>query len=400
MQDHTPNTFCSILLVTTSYPLAVTSISGIFVQQLAIALHKHADVTVLTPADHQVRLNHPPGPPVYTFRYAPRAMQVLAHGSGGIPVALATHRARAGLIPFFLGSMMLACIIQGRRHAVLCANWSISGIVAGLAGKLIKRPVVTVLRGEDANRATRRGLYRLLLGFCLRWSHRVVTVSDAIADRLRTSFPGYADKIRLIPNGVSDMFLDIPMEISHADRTRLLFVGSLIPRKSVGTLIEAMTYLPNSFSLTIVGDGPEARCLRMKSEELGVDHKIRFQGQCTHTAMPGVFSSCDIVLLPSLGEGRANIVLEAFAAAKPVIATDIDGNREMIGCDERGMLFPPTDARTLAACILAMSKAATYNRTAAAARRFIIEEGLTWAQCARKYYELIQELCPQKRCAE
>ena len=91
---------------------------------------------------------------------------------------------------------------------------------------------------------------------------------------------------------------------------------------------------------------------------------------------------------------------QAFAAAKPVVASDIEGNRELIGQDERGILFTTADVNSLVASIKMLSRSEIYNRKAIAARQFVLDNGLTWSGCARKYLALVEEICAEQSCVD
>ncbi len=366
--------------------------SGIFVKHLSVALQAIADVSVLAPAERGKQGDGPHHPPVNVFRYAPDALQVLAHAPGGIPAALWGRPWRLSLVPGFALALLFACFRHGRRAEVLFANWSIPGVMAALAGKLLRKPTVVALRGEDANRAGKPGLHRVLLSVCMRMCDRVVVVSDALYLRLSAAYPQYAGKLQMIPNGVGEVFLALPPPQMRNDSLRLVFVGSLIPRKSVSTLIEALALLPLHHTLTVVGEGPEESGLRGLCDSLGLAGRVAFVGRKHPEDLPAVLAESDVLVLPSLGEGRPNVVLEAFAAGRVVVASDIEGNRELIGQDERGLLFPPGDAHALAHRLRRLESVDLRDRLGRAGRTYIERCELTWGHCARRYEALFRTL--------
>lgn len=389
-----------VLLLTTSYPLHAGSVSGVFVHRLAQALARECELRVLVPADSRAEEPAdllPAAPPVRTFRYAPRPLQTLAHGAGGIPAALAARRANLLLVPSFVGALLAATWRDAGRADVLFANWSICGVAAGLVGRSRGIPVVVTLRGEDANRAAgRRGAMRGLLGACMRLCDGVVTVSDAMAETLAAAMPQHAGKLVVIPNGVAPEFLSVPPPQQSGEALRLLCVASLIPRKSVATLVRALAALPPTVTLTLVGEGGEAAALAALADALGVAARIRVLPFQPPERLPGLLADADAFVLPSLAEGRPNVVLEAFAAARPVVATDIDGLRELVGADERGLLFAPGDADALAACIGRLADPSLRAALGLRARRFVLDEGLTWERAAARYAQLFDELAARR----
>lgn len=386
------STKASVLLLTTSYPLNAGSVSGVFVQRLAHALARHCDLDVLTP-DDKFPSHAPPSPPrVHTFRYAPKSLQTLAHGAGGIVAALNAHRANRLLVPAFLLGMVLSCWQRSRKSDLIFANWSICGIAAGLVARARGVPVVVTLRGTDANKAAQSRIFRTMLWASTRLCDRVVTVSEAMAVALQNKMPKIAAKFIVIPNGVAQSFLDVPVPNKGALGVRVLCVASLVRLKSLDTLIHALAALPATYTLTLVGEGPEAATLKRLASALGQEQRLRILPFQSPERLPALFAEADVFVLPSLAEGRPNVVLEAFAAARPVIASDIDGLRELVGDNERGLLFPAGNADALAACLRRMADPALRTAFGRASRQFIVNEGLTWERTAARYMQLFEEL--------
>ena len=293
--------------------------------------------------------------------------------------------------------MLAACWRHSRGMQILFANWSICGIAAGLAGRARGIPVVVTLRGEDANRVGKGRLFRMMLGLCARLCDRVVTVSEAMADALRLSVPALADKLVTIPNGVAQDFLDVPPSRPQAGTLHLLCVASLIPRKSIDTLVRALATLPERYTLRVVGEGVEEPALRQLAETLGVARRVGFLPFQPPERLPALLADSDIFVLPSLAEGRPNVVLEAFAAGRPVVASDIDGLRELVGADSRGLLFPPRSVEGLSACLIRLGDPGVRAELAKQARQFILDEGLTWDRAAERYTRLFEELLTPDR---
>ncbi|MCO5097923.1 MAG: glycosyltransferase family 4 protein [Rhodocyclaceae bacterium] len=394
-----------LLVLTTSYPLEVESTSGIFVARLV--QHYPADVraVVLTPSDTRLRAVSPGGTEaaVRMFRYAPRRLQVLAHDPGGIPAALKRNRWAYLLVPLFLLSMFLHIIWRARAAQLIHANWAICGLIAGLAGRFLGKPVITTLRGEDVMRTRRAGLDRLILFGCLKLSNRVVAVSEEIRSWIRSTFPSCADRISLIENGVEPAFFEAGESriINAGQCFRLLYIGSLIPRKNVDLILQAIEKLDRGVDvrLTIVGDGAERPRLEALAHRLGIAQKVRFTGQIAPDGIPDLLVEADAFILASRSEGRPNVVLEAMASGLPVIATDIPGVGELVVTHETGLLFPVGGIDRLAACIQMLASNPALSRALGAnARRFMIERGLTWDNAARNYHRLFIELINPEKC--
>ena len=386
----------NILLLTTSFPLRRGAASGVFVERLAQRLGHRCNLNVLAPAtqkphilakDRMYKLS--------TFSYAPAKWRILAQGGGGIPAALSAKPWLWLLVPFFMAAMLITCFRHARRADLIFANWSICGVAAGIVGRLWGCPVVTTLRGEDANRVVSSVVQRILLGLCLRLAERVVAVSDDISNQMKELFPKMADKVVMIPNGVD---LVPHREESSKDLEnvviRLLMVGSLIPRKCVETALEALAQLPEIFVLTVIGDGPERGALMELTETLGIRERVHFVGHVQPEHIPGWLVKADILVMASRSEGRPNAVLEAMAAGLPVVGSDIPGIRELVAPEVNAKIFPVGDSEKLAACLLSLRDRTLRLSFGEAARRSIIERGLTWEKTAALYMRQFEQLLP------
>jgi glycosyltransferase involved in cell wall biosynthesis len=100
----------------------------------------------------------------------------------------------------------------------------------------------------------------------------------------------------------------------------------------------------------IVGDGPSRSYLEELSQELGLASKVVFFGE--QREVGPYLAACDVAVLTSETEGCSNSVLEAMAVGKPVVATNVGGNRELIDEGETGFLVPPGDQEALAEAII------------------------------------------------
>ncbi len=388
-----------VAVLTTSFPLTPGSASGIFVERLVSNLPRAFEVTVLTPC-----ASEPLRPPVgktyelLCFRYAPKRWQRLAHQPGGVPVALSKAPWLRLLVPSLLLTMFVACLRQCSRSQILHANWSVNGVVAGLAGRLCGTPVVTTLRGEDVSRAATSGVFRLILKWCLRLSSRVVCVSQAIEESVRSTFPSYASKVVFIPNGIEEGLLECSRSIRPEDPPhplRVIVVGSLIPRKGVDVVLRAIaeTRKHHTVKLQILGEGPLRGDLQDLAARLGVAKDVEFVGHVAPAEIKDHLATADVMVLASYAEGRPNVVLEAFGSGIPAVCSEIDGVRELVAEGGTGMLFSPGDSAALADKLnLLCSDRALVAKMGVEARQYIVENHLLWSDTAAAYSALYRQL--------
>ena len=115
-----------------------------------------------------------------------------------------------------------------------------------------------------------------------------------------------------------------------------------------------MPPVPN-LRLTLVGGGSTRAQLAQQAGELGLEDRIEFVGE-----VPDVLpylQKADVFVLPSLYEGMPYTLMEAMAAGRAVVATDVAGNRDLVRHGETGLLVPPGQARGLASAILSLVSA-------------------------------------------
>ncbi len=109
----------------------------------------------------------------------------------------------------------------------------------------------------------------------------------------------------------------------------LLHVGALIKTKNVYNLIKTLAGWPQKFKLVLVGDGPERARIEKLIRRFGLAEKVVLLGKRPHDETLSVIRSCDVLLLPSICEQVPNVVLEALALGRPVIATRVGGVPEI-----------------------------------------------------------------------
>lgn len=390
-----------LLVLTTSFPSSAYPHSGIFVRRLLERLPEHIQVIVLMPGldrpgefcgdGNRMR--------VIGFRYAPRVWQTLAHGEGGIPVALRRHPWQWALVPVFCLAMLVQTVRYARRADLIQAHWSVCGVIAGVAGRLTGKPVVVTLRGTDVTGAEKSLLFRWTIRCCGIFNDHMVTVGQALARRVAGWLPGKQGKIAVIANGVGASFRGMAQMYTRQEFT-VGVIGHLIALKNIDGVVRAFADLAGKTAarLLVVGDGPERAALAALALRLGQGNRVTFTGAIPPDAVPEILARCNALVLASRSEGRPNVVLEAMAAGVPVVASDIDGVREMIVHGERGLLFPVGDERQLTAHLRSLMDNPAQGRWLAAnARRWVDDQELTWERAAQCYATLYHEVIRRRR---
>lgn len=139
---------------------------------------------------------------------------------------------------------------------------------------------------------------------------------------------------------------------ASAGSEQIVFVGRLDPVKNLACLLRAMRLCREShprLELDIVGDGEERERLEQLTVKLMLSERVHFHGQQND---PGRFiRKARCLILPSRCEGLSNAIMEAMSAGRPVIASNVGGNAELVAYGVNGLLFPSDDESSLAQAI-------------------------------------------------
>lgn len=164
---------------------------------------------------------------------------------------------------------------------------------------------------------------------------------------------------------------------------RVLFVGNLIPRKGLHTLLTAFSLLPpETATLTVVGDAgvdpAYAAACRNQANQLNIAHRVAFRGRLADAELEHELRSHHVLATPSSYEGFGIVYLEGMGFGLPAIATSAGGAGDIVSDGENGFLLAPGDADALAKCLNRLSdeRALLARMGLAAWRRF--EAHPTW----------------------
>ena len=241
---------------------------------------------------------------------------------------------------------------------------------------------------------------------CMREAAHVVTISEAmraaIVDRGIA-----AERISVIPNAVGDEFLapapstgaELRRSLGVGDGTVIGYVSNLSRREGHDVLLAAVARLVTAgrnVRCLIVGAGPRREGLEKLARKFGIADRAIFTGEVDHQAIRGYYEAIDVFVVPRVADYAADYVtplkpFEALALHRPLIMSDRPVAREIVGGEERGLLFRTGDDAHLAATIEATLAAPEATATRADAGRRWIETERTWSRNAKAYRGILRD---------
>lgn len=243
----------------------------------------------------------------------------------------------------------------------LAAEWR-----PGVVLTWMNRATRMMPRGPWVHAARMGGYYDLK--YYRHCHHLVGNTPDIVAHIVRQGWP--AERAHYLPNFVEDR------PAAPADRAAfatpagvplLLAAGRLHRNKGFDTALAALARLPDAV-LWLAGEGPERAALETHAAALGVGARVRFLGW--RDDMPALHAAADVFVCSSRHEPLGNIVLEAWAQRRPVVAVRSPGPEGLIADGETGLLVPQEDPAALAAAVArVLGDAALAARLGAAGRR-------------------------------
>ena len=283
----------------------------------------------------------------------------------GHEVALAVVDRRGGSRAKHLGLVVRALgLALRRRPDVVYAHFLVpAGAVAALAAAVARAPLVVTAHGADVRNIGRVPGVRALTRLVTRRATAVVAVSAYLARELGERLPDLAGRVEVIDSGVDlERF-----RARRADEARrrvgwegpepaFLFVGHLDERKNVLRLAESFERL-GAGRLALVGEGP----LRPRLEGRP---GVRLVGRVPHAEVAEWMAAADVLCLPSLVEPFGQVLLEAMASERSVVATRVGGPPEFVP-PEAGVLVDPASVSSIEE---GLRRAAELPRPNAAAR--------------------------------
>ena len=218
----------------------------------------------------------------------------------------------------------------------------------------LKIPIVLSLRGTQINASP---LANKLLAKSYRKYFPKVTKFHAVSNAIVKEAEKYgvdSEKVSIINPSVDEKLLEYPKHERNDEVFKIISVGRCHWIKGYTFALDAMVQLRNkgvNFHYSIIAGGRDSENIIYQINDLGLQKNVSFINGLTHDEALKKMYSSDIYLLPSVGEGISNTVLESMALGVPVISTDCGGMGEVIKNGENGFLVPVLNVDSMVSTI-------------------------------------------------
>jgi glycosyltransferase involved in cell wall biosynthesis len=409
-----------IAMLTTSYPKWAGETTAPFIEEIAVAVAARGhEVHVVMPHRADLRRGAVErGVHLHTYAYAPHpdlevwGYAAAMHGDVGIRNAAlraAPYALRAG----FRAVMRLTA---GGDFDMMHGHWALpNGPVAALCARVRGLPLVISLHGSDVFLAERAAPVAWAARWAATEAGAITACSGDLAARL-AALGGPSDRMVLVPYGVdAEAFKPgvlgadaLRAQLGLAPDQPVLFsIGRMVYKKGFNILLDAMPRVlarhPKAV-LVLAGYGDLFQDLKAQATRLGITGSVIMPGAVPHDEVPVYFEMADAAVFPSVHDQRGNVdglpnvLLEAMALGKPIVASRIAGIPQVIADGDNGLLVPEGDGPALAAAInrlLDYPQQATQFGKAARAR---VERELRWSHVAARF-EAVYEQAAQRHAS-
>lgn len=402
-------------MLTSSYPKFPGDVTAPFIESIAqtsqalghkvtVVLPYHPDLK-RQPVENGVRF--------YQYRYALRRSWNIWGYAASLQGDVKVRKLIYLLLPFVLASSFLKMwrLTAKQRYDLIQAHWVIPNApVAVLVGWLRRIPVVISLHGSDVYLAERVRP----VGWAARWAfRRAAGVTASSPDLLQRAqglgAPRQPERAAFIPYGVDPAVFKQPerprpvirqeLGFDPADKV-LLCAGRLVYKKGFEYAIRALPVVlahHPAARLVIAGAGDLRTELGKLVAGLGLSERVRFEGAVSHDRMPDYLAACDLFLLPSIVDdsgnvdGLPNTLLEAMAAGKAAIASEVAGVPLVLTDGQNGRLVPQRDSLALAAAINHLLADPSLREELGQAARHKVETELDWTAITTHYSRIFEQ---------
>lgn len=260
----------------------------------------------------------------------------------------------------YLSPKIIGHLLKLRPQVIFSSSFGIWTIIALLLKPIFWWRVIIAYEGCSPGVDYRNSAVRLFVRRLMIWmADACITNSKSGSEYLIEILKAKKELVFVQPYEIPDEHTlpgseDVtePQLVSEQRRPVFLFVGQLIPRKGLRLLLEACVALQgrgyNSYTIQIVGNGPQQIELETFCCEYGLSDHIQWVGWVPFDQIGTYFENADVFVLPTMEDTWGVVTLEAMLLGKPILCSTGAGTSELVIPGENGYIFAPDDANNLA----------------------------------------------------
>jgi len=301
----------------------------------------------------------------------------------------------------FFSLIKLISILKKEKPDIAHTHLFGADVYGSLAARLAGvKYLVSTEHNLNYNEGFIKNIVKIFVG---KLFNNIIAVSDAVKNHIIKVNYIKIKKILVIYNGVDVnkfyQFHDGLNSIKNNQKIIIGSIGRLTKQKGFEYLIEAVAKLSGrNIECLIAGDGELKTQLQEKVKKFNLENKIKFLGW--QKDIKSFLAKIDIFILPSLWEGFGIAILEAGSAGLPVIASNVDGIKEIIEDNKDGLLIKPADSAELAKKIEYLFGHREFGAELAASLRTKIKNNFTIEKIAAEYEKLYLNLYNHENFAD
>ena len=260
--------------------------------------------------------------------------------------------------------------------------------VAWLAAERLRLPSGFSVHAKDARKISSGEL-----GIRAKRAACVVACNSDVATTIQKT----GARVHLIPHGVDlELFKARPQP--PGGPFQILAVGRLVEKKGFRFLIEAVSRLEFPFKLRIIGEGPEQERLAQMISAYRLSDHVTLCGPRAHDQLPEEYAHAHVVAIPSIvdnagdRDGLPNVVLEAMASGRAVVACKAGAIGAAVRNNETGLLLPDSDPLSLALALTRLAQNLPLRVRLAVTARKHVEQHYEMKGCSERFCHLLEEV--------
>lgn len=383
----------NILVTATTFPRYKNDTQPNFVKDLSRELYKNGlNVHILVPHDYGLKLNEEfEDLHIHRFIYFLPKFEKVVYG--GLLPNIKKNKFLILQLPFLFLFQLIKIIRLVKKYKInsVHSHWLFpQGLSGAITKKIFNFKHVLTIHGSDLFTFLKIPFGKFLIKFIVKNTDYVTCVNNEIKNKLESLTD--VNKISVITMGVNTKDFKNKFRFNN----KILFLGRLADKKGVKYLLEAARILKNkNIKFLIAGDGPLKKVLEDFVNVNKIQNKVKFLGYVRGKEKINLIKLCGIFIIPSIAtkygdrEGLPVTLLEAMAASKPIITTNVGGIKDIIKNNYNGVLIKEKNPKEIVNAINKLTRNKNLGRKIALnARKNVLD--YDWKSIGKKYYDVIK----------